>query len=298
MKIILTVPPYASFKELAENPRVEAIRYNTNLTINHPLEDILSELKQQAGKKPFWIDLKCRQLRITNYSVRIHQDKEIHYLQLNHNIEVDTPTDVWIDGGNFIGKITEIKNKNTIVVPSSTEKGHGLYFPAQGEIGIRPGMAINILAPSLKIEGYLTKKCERYIEAGKKLGIHNYMLSFVEQESDIADLLTLDQDAEIIAKIESKKGLDFVKNSYHRYRKKVNLMAARGDGYLEVETPDKIIDFCEEIIKADRNAVFASRMFESAVDGRMLACQDLFDVYCGMQMGYKRFLTGDEVCKK
>ena len=74
-------------------------------------------------------------------------------------------------------------------------------------------------------------------------------------------------------------------------------MAARGDLYVEVDRPDQVIDACAEIINADPNAVFASRMFESLKDiDKMPKCQDLFDVYCGMLMGYKRFMIGDDVC--
>jgi len=297
MKLILTVPAYAIFGKIAESPVVESVRLNTTLPVKIPLEDVLANIKEQAEPKDVWIDLKCRQLRITGYNVQIFNDGEIHYIDLSHKIQVDTPTKMWIDDGNFIGNITGILNGNRLVVPSSVERKKGLPLANQGEIGIRPSMSINILDPSLKIDGYLTDKDKEYIEAAKKTGLHNYMLSYVEQKSDITDVLKLDPDAKIVAKIESKKGLGFVRKIYPKYKDKVNLMAARGDLYVELDKPDLIIDSCEEIINADPQAMFASRLLESVKDvDKIPKCQDLFDVYCGMKMGYKRFLLGDDIC--
>jgi len=160
-------------------------------------------------------------------------------------------------------------------------------------------MSVNILSPSLEIDGFFTDKDKRYIEEAKKLGMHNFMLSFVEKESDITDLLNLDKDAKIIAKIESKKGLDFVDNVYSKYRGEVDLMAARGDLYTELDRPDEIIGACKKIIKADSNAIYASRMLESLSNlDEIPRCSELFDVYSGLLMGYKRFLLGDDVCSK
>jgi pyruvate kinase len=74
-------------------------------------------------------------------------------------------------------------------------------------------------------------------------------------------------------------------------------MAARGDLYVENDRPDEIIDACEEIIAADPTAVMASRVFESLKDlDNLPKCQDITDVYCGMKMGYKVFMVGDDVC--
>jgi len=299
MKLILTVPAYAQFARFAQDKAVESVRLNTTLPVKAPLEAVLNRIKAKAEPKDVWIDLKCRQLRITNYYVQILNDKEIHYIDLSHKIKVKTPTKIYIDDGNYVGKIEHIINGNKLVVPSSVEKKRGLPLANQGKVGIRPSMSINILHPSLQIEGYLTDRDKKYIEAAKKAGLHNYMLSYVEHESDITDVLGLDTDAKIVAKIESKKGLDFVRNIYPKYKDKVNLMAARGDLYIEVEKPDQIIDACEEIISADPYAMFASRLFESLKDvNKAPKCQDLFDIYCGMQMGYKRFLLGDDVCSR
>ena len=299
MKLILTVPPYAQFQGVVKDPAVEAVRLNTTITLKDSLEDVLARVKAQATPKDVWVDLKCRQLRIADYTVEILNNGEMHYITLSHKINVDTPTKMYIDDGNFIGKILEVDKGDTLVVPSSVERKEGLPLAQPGEVGVRPGMSINILDPSLKIYGYLTNKDKQYIKASKKLGLHNYMLSYVEQEKDITDVLRLDPDAKIIAKIESKKGFEFVKDVYPKYKDKVKLMAARGDMYMELDDLDQIIDGCEQIIKADPDAILASRIFESLKDvDKMPKSQDLFDVYCGMLMGYKRFMVGDDVCMR
>ena len=299
MKLTLTVPPYAHFKDIVTHPTVEAVRLNTTLPVHDSLDTILSNIKAQADPKDVWIDLKCRQLRIQDYNVNITNEKETHYITLSHNITLNTPSEMFVDDGNYVGKINSVQNGNQIVVESSTENRYGLPLPSQGEVGIRPGMSINILDPSLKIDGYLTQKDKDYIDAAKKVGMHNYLLSYVEQKSDIEDILKLDPDAQIIAKIESKKGLDFVKKVYPKYKGNVHLMAARGDLYVELDKPDEIITACEHIINADPEAVLASRLFESLKNpNQMPKSQDIFDVYCGMRMGYKRFMIGDDVCLK
>jgi pyruvate kinase len=69
--------------------------------------------------------------------------------------------------------------------------------------------------------------------------------------------------------------------------------------YIELDKPDQIIDGCQQIIQADPDAVLASRIFESLKDlDKMPKSQDMFDVYAGMLMGYKRFLIGDDICMR
>ena len=61
MKLILTVPAYAKFGEVAKDPYVEAVRLNTTLPVKDSLEDVLSGAKEEAAGKGVWIDLKCHQ---------------------------------------------------------------------------------------------------------------------------------------------------------------------------------------------------------------------------------------------
>jgi len=299
IRMILTVPPLAKFRSLAENPIVESIRLNTTLPLETPLKEVLSHVQSEAGTKPVWIDLKTRQLRIAGYRVQFLKDREIHYISLTHRIKLDIPSEVFIDNANYAGTAVDLVGHNTLVIEGSVEKRRGLPLPSQGQVGIRPGMSVNILSPSLVIEGFLTRKDRKYIEAGKKLGMNNIMLSYVENESDITNVLNINPVAKIVAKIESKKGLDFIDLAYPKYAKRMDLMAARGDLYTELDKPDKIIDACKKVIKANPGAIFASRMLESLANvDDTPRCAELFDVYCGILMGYKRFLVGDDICSK
>lgn len=306
MKLILTVPAHAKFGNVANDPYVEGVRINTTIPVNLSLEDTLKGIINEAGNKRVWIDLKCRQLRITDYNIQVEQDKEIHHIGLSHSIRVNTPTEVWFDNGNTVATIDKVVNGRELIIPSSVERGVGIQLPPTGKIGLRRGMSVTILDKTLDIDGYLTQKDKEFVEAAKKVGLHHYLLSFVECDKDISDLLALDSEARILAKIESPKGLDFVREDYPKYRRflsglkgRVNLMAARGDLYLQVDRPDQIIDGCREIINADKRAVMASRILESCVDpNKIPKCQDLTDVYCSMHMGYRRFMVGDDVSRR
>jgi len=153
------------------------------------------------------------------------------------------------------------------------------------------GESINILDPSLVIEGYFTDLDIKYARETDYL-----MLSYVEEESDIAAALKLRPDAKIVAKIESKKGLDWVRKVYPKYRGKVTLMAARGDLYVEMGRPDKILGALKEIIKADPNAIVASRIFGSLNENSRPICSDITDIACMLEMGYRTFMVGDDIC--
>jgi len=299
MRLILTVPAYADFTQIAQLPTVESVRLNTTLKIDKPLREVLSDISAKACEKEVWIDLKCRQLRIADYITNWLTDHEEHYFTLSHNLSVRTPTTAYFDNANYSGKVEQVLKGDTIKVSGSIEQENGLHIPEGERLWIRPGMSVNILDPSLRIDGYLTERDRDYISAAKTVGLHNYMLSFVEEEKDITDVLRLDSNAKITAKIESKKGMGFVEDIFPKYKGKIHLMAARGDLYTELERPDQIIDACKKIIAADPDAIFASRLLESLRDvERIPKCQDITDLYSGMQMGYKRFMLGDDVCSR
>jgi pyruvate kinase len=118
------------------------------------------------------------------------------------------------------------------------------------------------------------------------------MLSFVESDADVAELRRLDSKAEIVAKIESVKGLDYCRNR----REKARLMAARGDLYIEVRRPHHIVKALQDIIAADADAIAASRVLDSMAESPEPSCADITDVACLRMLGYKTMMLGDEVC--
>ncbi|MBT3297643.1 hypothetical protein HN385_01865 [archaeon] len=315
MKAITTIPPYAPYLEdIVQHPIVEGLRLNTVMPIKEPLEEMLSRLKSIAGKKPIWLDLKCRQLRVSRGAyfnapkeptvIEVEGKKVVldpsnpkaygelrtppwSIVELDHEIELDTtkPVKCYLNDGYQTAYIAKVDGNRLIMLDGP-----------QRIIG--GGESINILDPSLRIKGYLTDNDKRYIEAAKKVGIHTYMLSYVEESKDISDLLKLDPNAKIVAKIESERGLDFVKYDYPAIKNYVGLMAARGDLYVEVSRPHKILNATRQIVRADSQAISASRIFTSLRDSYMPSCTDISDIGFLREIGYKHIMVGDDICFK
>lgn len=275
-KAIVTVPPYAPFiREVDEHPLVEGLRLNTVMPVKGDLEDVLRSLKEAAGDKPVYIDLKCRQLRVSGYWIPPYTE-----VRLSHELSVDTPVTAYFRDG---------KERATVVAVD----GDRLITLEGPKRVVGPGESVNIVDPSLRIEGYFTETDLKYIEAAKKVGITTFMLSFVEGEEDVRALKDLYPEAEVIAKIESQKGLDYVSEEWEGGSR---LMAARGDLYLQVERPHNITGALEDILAKDSDAIVASRIFSSLVQGAEPSCADIGDVDGLLRMGYRTFMLGDEVC--
>ncbi|MBI4141186.1 hypothetical protein HY485_05095 [Candidatus Woesearchaeota archaeon] len=271
---IVTVPPYAPFlDEVAQHKIVSGLRLNTVMPVKEPLENVLKRL-QDTGKQA-WIDLKGRQLRTRGYWVPPFTE-----VCVSHKIDVKTPTTAYFGNG---------KESATLIGVD----GYRLLFLEGPRRVVGPGEAINIPDKSLVIYGGLTNTDKKYIEAATKLGMHDYMLSFVESQTDIAELLRYDNKANIVAKIESKKGLDYVKENYDS---KTRLMAARGDLYIEVERPHQILEALEAIVVKDKQAIAASRIFESLAKSAEPTSQDITDAAYLMKIGYQTLMLGDDVC--
>lgn len=275
---IVTVPPYAPFiQEVVRHKIVSGLRLNTVMPVKEPLENLLKRLQDLSEGKKLWIDLKGRQLRTVGYATPPFTD-----VRISHKISVKTPVTAYFGNG---------KESATIV---GVEENRLIFLEGPKRV-VGPGESINIVDPTLVIQGYFTKRDLAYIEASKNIGSHNYMLSFVESEADIAELYRHDDKADIVAKIESINGLDFVENNY---KQNCRLMAARGDLYIEVERPHKILEAVEKIIQKDKEAIVASRILSSLAVSAEPSCEDISDVAYLIKTGYKTLMLGDEVCLK
>ena len=100
-------------------------------------------------------------------------------------------------------------------------------------------------------------------------------------------------DAEIVLKIESERGL-----AYARKHKATQgqLMAARGDLYIEVLRPHRIVSALRDVITADPNAIVASRIFDSLAHIPVPESADIGDVAFLLSLGYRTFMLGDMIC--
>ncbi|MFA6089438.1 MAG: pyruvate kinase [Candidatus Woesearchaeota archaeon] len=276
---IVTIPPYAPFiKEVAAHPIVCGLRLNTVMPVKENLEEVLKRLNGDANGKNLWIDLKGRQLRVTGYGVPPFTE-----IDISHEIYVKTPTTAYFSDGKEYATLLKINNKKLIMQDGPKRV-------------VGPGEAINIPDESLRIKGYFTDTDLKYIEAGLKTGVNNYMLSFIESKKDIDDFRKFYKDANVVAKIESRKGMNYVSTTWNK--DDARLMAARGDLYIEVKKPHEIITCVENIVKKNNDAIVASRIFPSLSNSLEPSCEDLGDVDNLLRMGYKTVMFGDDVCLK
>ena len=274
VQAIVTAPPYADFlDEVTAHPLVAGLRLNTVMPLKEGPAEALERFSHLDT--PLWIDLKGRQLRVVGAAMPPFT--EVH---ISHHIEVDTPVDAFFNDGT----------EHAIVVAVD---GNRLILQDGPRRMIGPGESINIIHPSLKIKSYLTPTDIAYLEAMKDAGQKRVMLSFVEGPEDVSKVRQIMPDAEVIQKIETQKGMDYIHKHQASYGR---LMAARGDLYVEVPRPHLIICALRTIIQADPTAIVASRVFDSLAYHPVPNSADISDAAFLLSLGYRTFMLGDAVC--
>jgi pyruvate kinase len=270
----VTVPPYATFlDEVARHPRVGGLRLNTVMPVQHAHAQVLGHL---AGLGvPLWVDLKGRQLRVVGAAVPPFTD-----VRLSHPIEVSTPAEAWFSDGR----------ERAVIVAAD---GDRIVLEDGPRRLIGPGESVNIVTPDLEIHGMLTDTDRAYLEAMRDLHLRHVMLSFAEGPADAEAVRALLPEAELTLKIESVRGLDYVAAGAAGHGR---LMAARGDLYVEVPRPHRIIGALKRIVAADPEAIAASRIFPSLSRGGLPDCCDVTDAAFLIALGYRTLMLGDEVC--
>lgn len=283
MKIISTLPPPHNDRQMVTNIRhrlVTGARFNTGARTPYSPLKTLELILEAMGDKEFWLDLKGRQLRITKWAVPTYGD-----IELNHEIELDYPATIIFRDGEESSITKVVRNK--------------IYVDPNPPTAVGAGQAVNIHDPNLVIKGYFTEEDLLYIEAAKSLGIHNYMLSFVEEESDIKAMFELDPQCKIIAKIESLKGLQFVRNIFPQFKDRINLMAARDDLFINMgKNKLAILPALRELIAADPETILASRLLTSLEDKETVSLSDLSDLELMSSWGYHNFMLSDGLCSR
>ena len=276
VRAIVTTPPYASFlDEVAGHRLTGGFRLNTVM----PLKDGPREALERLTKfgQPLWVDLKGRQLRVVGAAMPPFT--EIH---LSHRIRVHTPADAFFSDGNERARVVAVDGDRLLL-----EDGPRRL--------IGPGESVNIVHPSLEIEGTLTDTDRAYLAAMKAMGLTKAMLSYVESPEDVAEVKSLLPNAEVLLKIESLRGLNFAKKFRATHG---HLVAARGDLYVEVPRPHQVVSALKTVIEADPEAVVASRIFDSLAWQPVPVSADISDVAFLLEIGYRRFMLGDQVCLK
>lgn len=276
MRALVTLPPYADFaEELARHPLVCGLRLNTVMPIV-PRDDPRDVLERLARlPQPLWVDLKGRQLRVREAALPPFTE-----LRVSQRVQVQTPAEAFFGDGREYAQIVAVEGDRLILADGPRRV-------------IGPGESVNIVAPSLVIEGTLTERDLAYLDAMRALGLGRVMLSFVEQPDDIEAVRARLPGAEVLLKIESRRGLDFVRAHGARLGR---LVAARGDLYVEVREPHRILGALRSVLAADPEAIVASRLFTGLARHPVPECADIGDAAFLIALGYRTFLLGDEVC--
>lgn len=274
ISVIITAPPYADFlAEAAAHPLVRGFRLNTVMPLREGPREALERLA--AFGQPVWVDLKGRQLRVAGAAVPPYSE-----VSLNHAIRVPTPVDAYFSDGNERVRVAAVDGARLILADGPRRL-------------VGPGESVNIIHPELEIAGTLTESDLAYLEAMKALGMKQVMLSYVESPQDATEVRKLLPGAEVLLKIETQRGLDYVERHAAGYGR---LVAARGDLYVEVLRPHRIIPALKAILAADPRAIVASRLFDSLAFQPVPASADIGDAAFLLEIGYRTFLLGDQVC--
>ena len=282
--LIATLPLYPKYRtDVIAHPLVTALRFNTVTPLDISLQATVDGLLKAADPKPLWLDLKARQLRITQFAYLPES-----YVSINHKISVNTPCAVYFrDCASTLEKVLD---------------GDRLLLTRPDRV-VGQGEPINILDDSLEVEGFLTEQDCEYVAAFAHRDQHRYMLSFVQSHRDCEALWTLDPQAEIIAKIEDQRGLRFVANEYPAMPRKPRLMLAADDLYTNIGiNKTNMLAALRQVVAADPEAVAASRLLTSLHDPQSdrlneVSLGDLAYLWLIESLGYRTLMLSDEICR-
>jgi pyruvate kinase len=283
LELIVTLwPTQKHFERFAADERIGAIRMNSAFAYGEG-EKVLAEAQRKAHGTTLYLDLKGRQMRVRE---AIPNNKYCE-LRISHPISVDKlPAVALFKGGNDAALLTKIID------------GDHLVFARGPKYRVEPGESLHIRDPSLKVHGTILPLEQRLIKAARDSGYDHYVLSYVEGAADFEEFRTyVGPDAEVIGKIESQKGVQYVKQEYEKLPH-TGIMAARGDLFVEVGKPHDIVAATRAIAKADPDAVAASRILLSVTNEAVPSCADFSDLAFLLGCGYRRLMICDGVALK
>lgn len=282
--LIATLPLYPKYRtDVAAHPLVTALRFNTVTPLDTSIQSTVDGLLGVAYPKRLWLDLKARQLRITQFAYLPES-----YVTINHKIRVNTPCTVHF--------------RDCASTLESVLDGDRLLLTRPERV-VGQGESINILDDSLEVEGFLTEQDCEYVAAFIQRDQHRYMLSFVQSRRDCEALWELDPQAEIIAKIEDRRGLRFVAEEYPAMPRKPRLMLAADDLYIHMgRNKAAMLSALRQVIAADPEAIAASRLLTSLHDPHSdrlneVFLGDLAYLWLLESLGYRTLMLSDEICR-
>lgn len=287
LKLMVTLwPSFPHFKSFLNDDRLAGIRLNSAMMA---LPDLARELsivdsEQRDNTVPLFYDIKGRQLRIEEVrALPSHLE-----VVLNHPIKVQTPTPVLFKAGADAALLERVE-----------DEGYRLVFRGGPKYMVRAGESLHIRHPSLVVGGdqFTVTESEK-IAAVKQAGFTRWFLSYVQNQRDVDQFLELvGRDAHVMLKIEDKKGLEYAATDFVK-RDNLQLVAARGDLYVELDKPHQILEAQELLIRKDPEACVASRLLLSVIRSPVPSCTDFSELAYLYNIGYRNIMLCDELCLK
>ncbi len=277
-------PSFGHFARFGRDDRLAGIRLNSAMMTPTELDGELARARDAYPTVPLWFDVKGRQPRVEE----VHPNDDHLDLTLNHPISVETPVVVLFKAGADQALLDHLE-----------EDGRRLVFRGGPHYAVRPGESLHVRHPSFRIGGPIFTDAElAKIAKVKAAGFTRWYLSYVEDESDVDLFLEVaGRDAEVRLKIENERGLDYVARRY-RPRPNVGLVAARGDLYVEIARPHRIVDALKLVVAKDPDAMVGSRILLSVIHEPVPSCADWCELAWLGDIGYRRMLLCDELCLK
>jgi pyruvate kinase len=284
--LVTLSPTMPHFKRFARDKRLSGIRVNSAMIYANEMDAELKAAAAVPNAVPLYFDLKGRQLRIKQV---YHVDKHLE-LELNHRISVKCPTPVLFKGGEDHALLLEVKDQG----PDQPQR---LVFHGGPEFNLKPGESICIRHPSFAVldQTFPAYEVER-IKKVAACGWTRYVLSYVESQRDIDEFRQyVGNDVEVVAKIESRKGLEWVANGY-KPQNNLRLLTARGDLYLEVNRPHEMLAAQRLIVEKDPQAIVGSRILLSCCRRSIPDAVDFSELAWLFDIGYRTMMLCDDLC--
>lgn len=285
LKLSVTLwPSFTHFPKFSIDSRISSIRLNSAMMSISELDVELEKIKKMNIEMPLFYDIKGRQLRITE----VIPNPYYLDIRINHPIEVSLPTPVVFKAGEDVSLCIKIE-----------EDGQRLIFMGGPKYNVKDGESLHIRDNSLIVHGEQFTPIElEKIQKVKAAGFKHWFLSYVESKEDVDEFIKLvGEDATVNLKIENKRGLEYVSRDFVK-KPNINLVAARGDLYVEIDRPHQILKAVKLIIDKDPDAIVGSRILLSVINNPVPSCSDFHELAWLTDIGYKNFMLCDELCLK
>lgn len=275
-------PNFPHFRRFARDNRLGGIRLNNPHWTPEELKSELAAAKALKPSVPLYFDVKGWQLRV----IETHVNDHYLDITLNHPISVDLPTVVIFKAGADSALLERIE-----------EGGRRLIFRGGPKYLVKPGESLQIRSPSLEVLGeQFTPEEIAKVEVARAAGIDKFFLSYVSSKRDVERFRELvGKESAVRLKIENQQGLEYVAKQF-RKEENTQLVAARGDLYVEVARPHEIMDALQLIISRDPKACVGSRIMLSVIHEPVPSCADFLELAWLYDTGYRSMLLCDELC--